>query len=106
MSNYGGDTEDWLEELIELGQNVRALEDKPFLPDYLVYYLNAFLTIHKSRQYSIVGPMPISFGEIAAYVNLFSIVEVDEFVYLIKEMDDAYLGAQKPETTESDEESN
>lgn len=46
-------------------------------------------------------PAPISLVEIKAYVELFGVVDVEEFVALIKAADGAYLGARGKKNSQS-----
>lgn len=62
--------------------NVRGLE----------YYLEAFAELGTCRQIgSGIGPIP--FTSILEYAAFYNVEDFEEFIYLIRQMDSAYIGA-------------
>ncbi len=70
-------------------------EGRPELKKRLFLYWKAFAALHRRRQFAHMGPQPISYTDIQAYLALcFSPNKADyraRFIRFISAMDDAYL---------------
>lgn len=73
----------------------QALTDKPDVFEDLEPVLRAFGVLSASRPLhagptlAVAGPIPLT--EIQAYCALFDMRETEDFIHLIRAMDDAYL---------------
>lgn len=65
----------------------------PTLTDAEAFYAEAYLTLNNSRDTGF-GIGPIKFSEIAAYLSVFPVGDVDAFVTLIQMMDVEFVGLQ------------
>ena len=77
----------------KLGEAVS--QGRPELPKRLILYWSAFASLHRRRQLAYMGPQPISFTDMQAYLTLCfnhdSAAYRARFIRFISAMDDAYL---------------
>lgn len=69
------------------------VQNAPTLSDTEAFYAQAFLTLSNSRDTGF-GVGPIKFSEIAAYLSVFEVPDVEAFIVLIQAMDMEYLELQ------------
>ena len=90
-----------------MGETPRALQERPQLFEDLEPVVQAFSVLSASRPYHVgmtsVTPGAISFSEIKSYCELMRVEDLDEFVRLVRVLDDAYLrcSAEKRRQKES-----
>lgn len=65
----------------------------PTLNDDDAFYAEAYLTLNNSRDTGF-GIGPIKFSEIAAYLSVFPVPDVEAFVMLMQVMDGEFVGLQ------------
>lgn len=78
----------------DLGKS--AKQGRPEIPQRLYIYWSAFAALHRRRQFAHMGPQPLSFTDIQAYLTLCfnhrnSVTYRTRFIRFISAMDDAYL---------------
>ena len=73
------------------GKETPALDNKPDLPEYLIYYFDAFKELSLTRGVTLVGLLPITWSEISAYLSAFPTWDAESFGHHIRVMDLAYL---------------
>lgn len=76
--------------MVEDGVDVPALRERPDVGPDIFTYWEGFVALHKSRT-SGFGPNPIQFAEIAAYLALFPVDDVELFVSIVKQLDSEFL---------------
>jgi hypothetical protein len=59
-----------LEKLQDRGVRVKALEGRPYVPEYLEDFWHAYQSLDRCRQHGVSGPQPIQHSEIACYCDL------------------------------------
>ncbi|NQW12222.1 MAG: hypothetical protein HQ481_20340 [Alphaproteobacteria bacterium] len=78
-----------------MGTEPTALADRPELFEDLEPIARAFSLLSSSRPmvagFGGVAPGAIPLADIRAYCGMFTVDDTDEFVHLIRAMDDAYL---------------
>ena len=72
-----------------------SLAEKPELQKHLAHYFEAFtiLTVSRAAYQGCVGYIPLS--EIHAYFQMFGITDIEEkqdYLYLIRALDEEYIG--------------
>lgn len=71
----------------------------PPLPERVAYLWDAFLDIHAGRSYGMNGPNPLSWSDIAAWNELFSMGLKDWEVRVIKTLDLLWLRVMSEDET-------
>ncbi len=77
--------------IYEDGARPKPIVEAPVLDDDLAWIKDAFWLLSSSRVYTAVGPAPIPLSEMLAYVQLFIVIDTEEFIEYIREMDNEYL---------------
>ena len=73
---------------------LQALTDKPTLSHWTIEYYEAFMVLNDSRQIreGSIGPIPLS--EMAAYMEMFGVKDIEErerFTKMVKALDRVYM---------------
>jgi hypothetical protein len=71
----------------------RSAPQGPPFPAVAMHLWDAFLRLHRARGSSGFGPVPISYGDIAAYMRLLDQPLQPWEVETLRGLDDAYLTA-------------
>ena len=78
---------DFYENLVETNR-IQEKDKRPNLLE-LDYYVEAFLELSTCRDAS--NGSPISFTDIVTYANIFDVGDLEEFIHIIRAMDNEYL---------------
>lgn len=83
------------------------LEDRDLMPNIkgLEFYMSSFQELGTSRQISMgVGPIP--FTAIVEYSKIYDVGEFEEFLYVIRKMDETYLSVVNKEVSSATNKAN
>lgn len=75
-----------------MGDNLLAEKDKEPELSGLQWYAEVFKELDSCR--STVSLSPIPFTAIAEFARIYSVEDFDDFLYIVRQMDDAYLDFQ------------
>jgi hypothetical protein len=86
-----GDKEEWFRELAEEGKPVEALDRKPDVPLHLWPVCQAWLELHRHRQYGFSAPQPIAASDILAWLIIRGIEDYQRYYQGIAYLDKVYM---------------
>lgn len=76
----------------QLGKTIQELEDLIDLPESMMYVWKYFIELHNARSLGN-GISPISYSDIQAYFNLYSIIPMEWEIQVIKQLDNIAMQA-------------
>ncbi|UOF80026.1 putative pre-tape measure chaperone protein [Caudoviricetes sp.] len=80
--------------LKKIGRSVKALDEKPEIDEENSWINAGFITLSRSREWGVAGPLPLKLSEMIAWLDLHEIMDGDsrrEFCMAIQQLDNVWF---------------